>query len=72
MAVCGWWRYWWWCVEVVVGARCTPPRSRGASLLVRLRRPTAAAAQHSFVQGVAAAQAGISVVQPNVGRTRDW
>jgi hypothetical protein len=26
----------------------------------------------SFVQGVAAAQAGISVVQPNVGRTRDW
>lgn len=27
---------------------------------------------YSFVQGVAAAQAGISVVQPNVGRTRDW
>lgn len=26
----------------------------------------------SFVQGVAAAQAGVSVVQPNVGRTRDW
>lgn len=26
----------------------------------------------SFVQGAAAAQAGISVVQPNVGRTRDW
>lgn len=27
---------------------------------------------YSFVQGVAAAQAGVSVVQPNVGRTRDW
>lgn len=27
---------------------------------------------YSFVQGVAAAQAGVSVVQANVGRTRDW
>lgn len=27
---------------------------------------------YSLVQGVAAAQAGASVVQPNVGRTRDW
>ena len=27
---------------------------------------------YSLVQGVAAAQAGVSVVQPNVGRTRDW
>jgi len=27
---------------------------------------------HSLVQGVAAAQAGVSVIQPNVGRTRDW
>jgi hypothetical protein len=26
----------------------------------------------SFAQGVAAAQAGASVVQVNVGRTRDW
>lgn len=26
----------------------------------------------SFIQGVAAAQAGVSVIQPNVGRTRDW
>jgi hypothetical protein len=24
------------------------------------------------VQGIAAAQAGVSVIQPNVGRTRDW
>lgn len=42
--------------------------------------PFSVAAQHthcyyyccSFVQGVAAAQAGVSVIQPNVGRTRDW
>jgi transaldolase len=27
---------------------------------------------YSFVQGAAAAQAGVSVVSPNVGRTRDW
>mmetsp|Transcript_25893 Transcript_25893/g.56419 ORF Transcript_25893/g.56419 Transcript_25893/m.56419 type:complete len:389 (-) Transcript_25893:900-2066(-) len=27
---------------------------------------------YSLVQGVAAAQAGASIVQPNVGRTRDW
>eukprot|EP00775_Hariotina_reticulata_P006335 gene6335-6569_t len=27
---------------------------------------------YSFIQGVAAAQAGVSVIQPNVGRTRDW
>ncbi|KAF8072691.1 AL21 [Scenedesmus sp. PABB004] len=27
---------------------------------------------YSFIQGVAAAQAGVSVVQPNVGRTRDF
>ena len=27
---------------------------------------------YSFVQGAAAAQAGISVVQPNVGRLHDW
>jgi len=27
---------------------------------------------YSFVQGAAAAQAGVSVIQPNVGRTRDW
>lgn len=27
---------------------------------------------NSMAQGVAAAQAGVSVVQPNVGRTRDW
>lgn len=27
---------------------------------------------YSLVQGVAAAQAGVSVVQPNVGRVRDW
>jgi len=26
----------------------------------------------SFTQGVAAAQAGASVVMPNVGRVRDW
>ena len=26
----------------------------------------------SLVQGVAAAQAGVSVVQPSVGRTREW
>jgi hypothetical protein len=25
-----------------------------------------------MVQGVAAAQAGVSVIQPNVGRTREW
>ena len=25
-----------------------------------------------MVQGVAAAQAGVSVIQPNVGRVRDW
>ncbi|GBG00054.1 transaldolase [Raphidocelis subcapitata] len=27
---------------------------------------------YSLVQGIAAAQAGVSVIQPNVGRTRDW
>jgi hypothetical protein len=27
---------------------------------------------YSFVQGVAAMQAGASVIQPNVGRVRDW
>lgn len=27
---------------------------------------------YSLVQGVAAAQAGVSVVQPNAGRVRDW
>eukprot|EP00798_Chlamydomonas_sp_ICE-L_P021618 gene21618-28620_t len=27
---------------------------------------------YSFIQGVAAAQAGVSVIQPNVGRTNDW
>lgn len=27
---------------------------------------------YSLVQGAAAAQAGVSIVQPNVGRTRDW
>lgn len=27
---------------------------------------------YSYVQGLAAAQAGVSVVQPNVGRIADW
>ncbi|KIY99632.1 transaldolase [Monoraphidium neglectum] len=27
---------------------------------------------YSLIQGIAAAQAGVSVIQPNVGRTRDW
>lgn len=33
---------------------------------------TQAVLVYSYIQGVAAAQAGVSVVQPNVGRVRDW
>lgn len=45
---------------------------QAASVLEKEGVATQAFHIYSFIQGVAAAQAGISVVQPNVGRTRDW
>ena len=59
-----------------------PPRSclgQPAHLLLPLQSPTRfpappapAPRARSFAQGAAAAQSGISVVQPNVGRLHDW
>ena len=49
-------------------------QAAAAQLLASTPAPAAAPRlpTRSFAQGAAAAQAGVSVVQPNVGRLHDW
>ncbi len=45
---------------------------QAAKVLEKEGTPTQVFMIYSAIQGIAAAQAGVSVIQPNVGRTRDW
>ena len=55
-------------------AACRPllHQQAGRAAPHRTPQPTPPRPSRSFVQGAAAAQAGVSVIQPNVGRLHDW